>query len=129
MTERQRKQGGFDFDMNINVSVIGNIADKIKLNTTYNTEATFDFENQIKLNYEGKEDDIVQKLEAGNVSFPLPTTLIPGTQSLFGFRTELKFGRLTIGNIFSQQKSETQSLTIEGGAQKRSFEVLSLIHI
>ena len=62
--------------MNINMGVTGNIGDKMKLNTNYNTQATFDFENQVKLNYEGSEDEIVQSVEAGNVSFPQDQTKI-----------------------------------------------------
>ncbi len=123
LTEQQRKQGGFNFDMNINMNVIGKIGEKLKLNTNYNTQATFDFENQIKLEYTGDEDEIIQKIEAGNVSFPLSTTLIQGSQSLFGIGTELKFGRLTIKNVFSQQKSQAETITIENGAQTQQFEV------
>lgn len=123
LTENQRKQGGFDFNMDINANVVGSIGNKLKLNFNYNTQATFDFENQIKLEYTGKEDEIVQKIEAGNVSLPLPTQLIPGTQSLFGIKTALQFGRLTVTSVLSQQKSQTQSIQIEGGAQKRDFEI------
>lgn len=123
LPERARKQGGFDFDMNINMGVTGNIGDKVKLNTNYNTQATFDFENQVKLNYEGTEDEIVQSIEAGNVSFGLPTTLIQGSQTLFGIKTKLKFGRLTWTALMSQQKSKKENIQIEGGAQTRDFEI------
>ena len=123
LPERARKQGGFDFDMNINMGVTGNIGDKVKLNTNYNTQATFDFENQVKLNYEGSEDEIVQSVEAGNVSFGLPTTLIQGSQTLFGIKTKLKFGRLTWTALMSQQKSKKENIQIEGGAQTRDFEI------
>lgn len=123
LTERQRKQGGFDFDMNINMNVVGSIGDKLKLNLSYNTEAQFDFDNQIKLNYEGEDDDIIKKIEAGNVSFPLPTSLINGPQSLFGVRTQLQFGRLTISTVYSQQKSQSQNLSIQDGAQIQEYEV------
>ena len=74
------------------------------LGFNYNTEATFDFENQLNLDYSGKEDDILQKLEAGNVSLPLNSTLISGSQSLFGVKSELKFGRLSVTSVMSQQK-------------------------
>lgn len=123
LTESQRRQGGFDFNMDINANVVGSIGNNLKLNFNYNTQATFDFENQIKLEYRGKEDQIVQGIEAGNVSLPLTTQLIPGTQSLFGIKTELQFGRLTATTILSQQKSQTQSIQIEGGAQRRTFEI------
>ncbi|MFN0275975.1 MAG: cell surface protein SprA [Chitinophagales bacterium] len=125
LTEDQRKQGGFDFNMDINANVLGQIGEKMKLTFNYNTSATFDFENQVKLEYTGFEDEIIQKIEAGNVSLPLTTTLIPGTQSLFGIKTALQFNRLTVTSILSQQKSQTQSIQIEGGAQKRDFEIFA----
>jgi cell surface protein SprA len=125
LTENQRRQGGFDFNMDINANVIGSIGNNLKLNFNYNTQATFDFENQIELKYQGKEDQIVRGISAGNVSLPLTTQLIPGTQSLFGIKTEFQFGRLTMTNILSQQKSQTQSIQIEGGAQKREFEIFA----
>lgn len=123
LTEDQRKQGGFDFDMDINANVLGQIGEKLKLTFNYNTSATFDFENQVKLEYTGFEDEIIQKIEAGNVSLPLPTSLIPGTQSLWGIKTQLQFGRLTWTTLLSQQRSQTQSIQIEGGAQRREFEL------
>ncbi len=123
LPERARRQGNFDFDMNINMSVVGQIGDKMKLNTNYNTQATFDFENQVKLNYEGTEDEIVQLLEAGNVSFPLNSQLIQGSQSLFGIKSKLKFGRLTVTSVVSQQQSKRENITIQGGAQMRDFEI------
>jgi cell surface protein SprA len=120
---RQRKQGGFDFDMNINLNVIGKIADYVQLGIKYNTQANFDFQNEIKTQYEGKEDDIIKKIEAGNVNFSLPTQLISGSQQLFGVRAELQFGKLRINSVISSQRSQKQSITIEGGAQIQNFEV------
>ncbi len=123
LTERQRRQGGFNFDMNINMNVVGKIGDLMKLNVNYNTEANFNFENEIKLEYTGEEDDIIQKIEAGNIDFPLSTSLINGRQSLFGAKTQLQFGRMTITSVFSQQKSKSESITIENGAQTQEFEI------
>lgn len=121
--ERQRRQGGFDFDMNIQMNVTGSIGDKLKLGTSYNTQATFDFENQMKLEYAGGEDDIIQKIEAGNVSLPLKSSLIQGSQSLFGVKTELKFGRMTLTGVASQQKSRRNEIQIQGGSQIQNFDV------
>ncbi|MDX2003237.1 MAG: cell surface protein SprA [Chitinophagales bacterium] len=125
LTLQARKQGGFDFNMNINMNVVGSIGDLLKVNLAYNTGASFDFENQIKLKYEGKEDDIIKIVEAGNVSFPLQTSLIQGPQSLFGVHTKLQFGRLSISNVFSQQRSQTQNLTVQNGAQTSKYEVFA----
>ena len=102
----QRRITTFDFDQKIQLNVIGNIGEKLKLTTSYNTEATFDFENQMKLEYTGYEDEIIKKLEAGNVSLSLPTTLISGVQSLFGVKTELQFGKLYVTGLISKQKGE-----------------------
>ncbi|MCH8330721.1 MAG: cell surface protein SprA [Bacteroidetes bacterium] len=123
LTDKQRKTGSFNFDMNINISVIGKIGDKLKLTTSYNTQASFDFENQMKLEYSGTEDEIIKKIEAGNVSLPLSTSLIQGSQSLFGIKTQLQFGRLTVTSLISQQKAKAEELTIENGAQTQTFEV------
>ena len=123
LTEQQRKQGGFQFDMNIQMNVVGKIGDKLKLTTNYNTQSSFDFENQVKLEYTGYQDEIIKKIEAGNVSLPLPTTLIQGSQSLFGLKTQLQFGRLTLTSVISQQKSQTQNITVQGGAQTQTFAI------
>nr|WP_224746314.1 cell surface protein SprA [Mucilaginibacter glaciei] len=115
---RQRKQFNFNFDQRIQLNVTGNIGDKLKITTNYNTEAQFQFENQIKLDYTGHPDEIIQKIEAGTVSLPLSTTLISGSQALFGVKTKLKFGKLDITSIFSQQRSQSKNITITNGSQQ-----------
>ncbi|MBK6883752.1 MAG: hypothetical protein IPH05_12585 [Flavobacteriales bacterium] len=57
----QRRITTFNFDQRIQLNLVGNIGDKLKINTNYNTQATFDFENQVKLDYTGYEDEIIQK--------------------------------------------------------------------
>jgi cell surface protein SprA len=123
LTEEQRKTTSFDFQEKIQMNVIGKIGDKLKLTTSFNTESTFDFENQMKLEYTGYEDEIIKKLEIGNVSLPLNGTLITGSQSLFGFKTQLQFGRTTITGILSQQKSTASEIEVRGGAQTSEFDV------
>lgn len=120
---RQRKISVFDFNQKIQLNVVGNIGDKLKLTTSYNTEATFDFENQMKLEYTGYPDEIIQKIEAGNVSLPLNGSLITGSQSLFGLKTELKFGKLNITSVFSQQKGKRTDIQVKGGAQQSNYEI------
>ncbi len=113
----------FDFDMKVQLGVTGQIGNKLKIGITYNTEATFDFENQTKLAYTGDDDDIIKLIEAGNVSLPLTGTLITGSSSLFGVKTQLQFGKLTVTSVLSQQKGQTQNIEIQGGAQANNFEV------
>ncbi|MDF3077925.1 MAG: sprA [Sphingobacteriaceae bacterium] len=121
--ERQRKQGNFDFDQRIQMNLVGQIGEKLRITTNYNTEAQFDFENQMKLDYTGRPDEIIQKIEAGNVSLPLSSTLISGSQALFGLKTQLQFGRMNVTTIFSQQKSQTKEITIANGSQQNEFSL------
>ena len=119
----QRSITTFNFDQRIQMNLVGNIGDKLKISTSYNTEATFDFENQVKLDYTGYEDEIIQKIEAGNVSLPLNGTLIQGSQSLFGLKTELRFGKLTATAIWSQEKGQRRNVQVAGGAQTSNFNI------
>jgi cell surface protein SprA len=123
LPEKMRKTTTFDFQEKIQMNVTGQIGDKMKIATNYNTEASFEFENKMNLVYEGKEDEIIQKIEAGNVSLPLSGSLISGSQSLFGIKTELQFGRLNVTTVFSQQKGKSQVVEVQGGAQVQDFEV------
>ncbi len=123
LPENLRKNVSFDFDEKIQMNVTGTVGTKLKMDVNYNTEATFDFENQMRLNYEGDEDEIVKKVEAGNVSMPISNTLITGGQNLFGLKAQLQFGKLTVTSVFSQQKGETSVVQMENGAQKQEFDL------
>ena len=122
LPSNQRSSTTFDFDQQIQLNVTGKIGEKLKLTTAYNTQATFDFENQMKIEYTGYEDEIIQKIEAGNVSLPLKGSLITGSQTLFGIKTELRFGRLTVTSVLSQEKGERKEINVQGGAQIQDFE-------
>lgn len=121
LPESARRTGGFDFNMNANLQVVGNIGDKLKLPISYNTLANFDFENQLKLDYTGSSDEIIKKVEAGNVSFTTPSTLMTGAQSLFGIKTKLQFGRLTVTAVLANQRSQKQTVNSQGGASVTTF--------
>ncbi|MEO7801104.1 MAG: cell surface protein SprA, partial [Ginsengibacter sp.] len=123
LPERARKNGGFDFDMAAQLSVNANIGDKLKFPIAYNTLANFDFSNQLKLDYSGLDDEILKRFEAGNISFPSKSTLIPGAQSLFGIKTELQFGKLYVTTVLANQKSQRQSVNLQGGAAAQTFEI------
>ncbi len=121
---RQQTNSTFNFDQTIQLNVTGKIGDAMTLGVNYNTDATFDFENQMKLQWEACDEDmILRNIEAGNVSLPLTGSLISGSQNLFGVKAVTQFGRLRVTGIFSQQKSESESVTTQGGAQITQFEV------
>lgn len=120
---RNRKTTSMDFDEKINLSVNGKVGDKVNMNLNYNTDATFDFDSQnMKLKYEGKEDEIIKLVEGGNVSFPSNSSLVKGASSLFGIRTDLQFGKLTLQAVVSQKKSSSKSVSSKGGVQLTPFE-------
>lgn len=123
LPERARKNGGLDFDMAANLNVIGNIGDKMKFPISYNTLSTFDFENQLKLDYSGGAEDIFKKIEIGNTSFASKGTLIPGAQQLFGVKTQLQFGKLWLSTVFASQRSQRQSAGFKGGSSTTPFEI------
>ncbi len=125
---RQQRVGGFDFDMNIQMNVVGKIGEKLNLSTQFNNNATFDFENQMKLDYNStkfNEDEIIRSIEAGNVALPLKSTLIQGSNALFGVKTELQFGYLKLTALASQQKSRRKEIELKGGKELQLFELKS----
>ena len=119
----ERSYTSFDFDENIQINLNAKIGDIIDFSINQNTKATFDFENTKKIKYEGKEDDILQLFEAGDVSFPLNTTLIRGSRQLFGFHTKLKFGKLSFDAVLSQKETSTENIQVQGGASSHEFEI------
>ncbi|MEI6947830.1 cell surface protein SprA [Paraflavisolibacter sp. H34] len=123
LPERARRTGGFDFPMNVQLQVDANIGDKIKLPINYNTLANFDFENQLKLDYRGKDDELLKVFQAGNVNFSSKSTLIPGAQSLFGVKTQLQFGKLFVTGILANQRSQRQTLGLQGGSATQTFNL------
>src|SRR5574344_1038631 len=113
----------FDFEENFQINLTAKIGDLVSFDFNWNTQATFDFENQRKLKYEGKEDDILQLLEVADISFPLNTTLIKGSQQLLGVHSKLKFGKLTVDAVAIQKETSTENLQVQGGASTQEFEI------
>lgn len=119
-----RKKTYFDFDQKIQANINAKVGDKLNFSMNYNTDATFDFDSQkLKLQYEGKEDEIIKNIEAGNVSMTTGSSLIKGSAALFGVKTTLQFGKLTATALISQQESESKTINTKGGAQTTSFEI------
>ena len=124
LPERNRKTSAVDFDEKINLNVSGKVGDKMNMNLNYNTDATFDFDTKnLKLRYEGKEDEIIKLVEAGNVTFPSNNSLVKGASSLFGVRTDMQFGKLKLQTVLSQKNSTTKSVASKGGTQLTPFEL------
>ncbi|MEG1580218.1 MAG: cell surface protein SprA, partial [Bacteroidaceae bacterium] len=120
---RQRNTFGFDFNEKVNVSVNAKVGDKLDMNLNYNSDATFDFDTEnLKLKYEGKEDEIIKLIEAGNISMPTNSSLIRGASSLFGVRADMQFGKLKLQTVISQKKSTSKNVSASGGTQLTTYD-------
>jgi cell surface protein SprA len=123
---RNRSNLSFDFNQRISMSLMGKVGTRLNVNANYDTQSTFAFQNLFKLEYAPSEDDIIQKIEVGNVSMPLNSSLIRGAQSLFGVKTQLQFGKTTVTGVFSEQKSQTKSVVSQGGGTIQDFDIFAL---
>ena len=123
LSERNRSSLTFDFDQQISASIVAKVGTRLRFAAQFDTQSTFNFQNQVKLEYLPNEDDILQKIEVGNISMPVKNSLIVGAQSLFGLKTELQFGKTKITGVIAEQKSETRSVSAEGGSTIQEFEL------
>ncbi len=123
---RNRQAIAFDFQQRISMALNGKVGTRLNVNANYDTQSTFAFQNLIKLEYTPTEDDILQKIEVGNVNLPLNTSLIKGAQSLFGVKAQFQFGRTTVTGVFSEQKSQTRQVTAQGGGTLQDFDLFAL---
>ena len=120
---RQQRNGAFNFDQQISLNVVGKVGEKLEITANFDNNNTFDFQNNLRVVYSGYEEEIIKKIEIGNVSMPVSNSLISGAQSLFGIKTELQFGKLFVTTIASQQRGRSETIAIESGFQGREFEV------
>ncbi len=125
ISEKNRRNTTFDFDQQITASINAKVGTRLNVYANYDTQSTFDFQNQVKLEYTPNEDDILQKIEIGNVSMPIKNSLISGAQNLFGLRTEMQFGKTRVSAVIAEQKSQAKKVNAEGGSSITEFELLA----
>ncbi|MBX2901132.1 MAG: cell surface protein SprA [Cyclobacteriaceae bacterium] len=125
---RQQRNGGFEFDQQINLSVQGKVGEKLAVTTNFDNNNSFDFQNNMKVEYTGFKEDILKKLEIGNVSLPLNNSLITGSQNLFGVKAQMQFGKLYVTALATTQRGKQSSIKINGStngaSQGRPFEIV-----
>lgn len=121
--EPQRKQVDPTFEQNLKLNIQGTIGDKLSIQTDWDTERDFDFMNRLNIVYEGYEDEIVKRLELGNVSMQTGNSLIRGGSALFGVKSIAQVGSLTLTSVLSQQEGEGNTETITGGAQEQDISI------
>ncbi len=123
LNKRQQRYGGFEFDQNIALNLVGKVGEKLKMNINWNTGATFEFENVVKIDYTGLDHEILQDVDAGTISFPLKGSLIQGSQNIFGFKTVMKFGKLDVTSVLAQQRGKSEEQEFKNGASTREMEI------
>ncbi|MBE0570979.1 MAG: cell surface protein SprA [Ignavibacteriaceae bacterium] len=111
-----------DFKQQVQINVSGTIGDKLNINADWNTERTFEYENQLKIKYTGYDDEIIQSIEAGNVSMQTPS-LIGGAEALFGVKALFKMGPFKLTALASQKKGETKEVAVSGGSTSQEYSV------
>ncbi|BDD02769.1 T9SS outer membrane translocon Sov/SprA [Aureibacter tunicatorum] len=121
----QQKTGGFEFDMQMSMNLVGTVGEKLKVTANFDNNNAFDFQNDMKVEYTGFDEEIIKKIEVGNVSLGVNNSLINGAQNLFGLKTQLQFGRLYVTAVAATQRGKTESVSINanGDAQGRNFEI------
>ncbi len=123
LRERHRKLWGLDFEQNFNLNVVGKIGERGRVTANFSSEGEFDFENQIKFDYLGKPDDILQRLEIGNVNFATRSQLLGGTEALFGIKTQLQIGKLNFTGVLSQKRADKQEIIINNGKSQQQVNI------
>ncbi|WP_460319035.1 T9SS outer membrane translocon Sov/SprA [Algoriphagus taiwanensis] len=120
---RQQQNGGFNFQQQIQMAVNGSLGEKMKIAANFDSNNSFDFQNQLKVEYDGFDEDIIQSIEIGNVSMPVQNRLIQGAQNLFGVKTQMRFGKLNVTAVASTQRGRRDNLVIDANGQGRAFDI------
>ena len=111
----QQRNGGFNYNQQISMNVVGKVGEKLAVTANFDNNNTFDYQNNLKIEYTGYEEDIIKKIEIGNVSMPVANSLMSGGQSLFGVKTQLQFGKLYVTGLASRQQGSTKTQTFNQG--------------
>jgi cell surface protein SprA len=112
-----------DFAQEVQINVSGTIGDKLNILADWNTQRTFEYENQLRIKYTGYDDEVVQSVEAGNVSLSTNSSFISSSSALFGIKAAFQFGPLKMTAIASQKKGQIQEKNITGGSQETEFNI------
>ncbi len=130
-----------DIQQRIQLGLLGKVGENLQLKANYDTQSGFAFENRLNLVWQAKgtwkdlqskgledkttggEDKIIKRIEFGNVNMPLSTSLIRGSESLFGLKTEFQLGKTTGTLVFSQQQGEARTIVAQGGGMMNTFKL------
>lgn len=138
---QNRTSFNFDIEQRIQLGLLGKVGENLRLRANYDTQSGFAFENRMNVAWEAKggwqdlvekglgqekgdpEDKIIKKVEFGNINMPLSTSLIRGSESLMGLKTEFQLGKTRGTVVLSQQEGEARNIVVQGGGVMNSFKV------
>nr|WP_245707137.1 cell surface protein SprA [Epilithonimonas hungarica] len=138
---QNRTSFAINIQQRIQLGITGKVGENLQLKANYDTQSGFAFENRMNMVWQAKgswkdlqskglnekgqdpEDKIIKRVEVGNISMPLSTSLIRGSQSLFGLKTEFQLGKTTGTLVFSQQQGEAKTIVAQGGGTMSTFKV------
>lgn len=112
-----------DFSQDLQLNLDGTVGNKLHIMANWDTQNQFNYENQVNLRYTGYSDEVVKSVEAGNVSMSTPSSFIGNSQALFGIKTKLQFGPLTLTALASQQKGQSKTLSVSNGSSSQTFSL------
>lgn len=124
---KEQEKTNFKFDQKQQLNVQGKVGEKITVSLDQNSERDFDWENTIRVDYDGDEDDILQKLEIGNIALTLPSTefvtFSGQNKGLFGIKALTQLGPLNITSIASLERTKKQSEKYKGTSEVKTNQI------
>src|SRR5206468_1533016 len=89
------------------IRTAGVVGERLHVDVDFDSQREFDANNNLHVWYEGLEDEVLRRVEAGNVTFQTPpsrfiTAGVPANN--FGVQAIAQFGALELRGIVAQQK-------------------------
>ena len=120
LNSSESKSWDLDINQTQKFNVEGKVGEKLRVNVKQDSEADFDWQNNMIITYEGDENEIIQEVEAGNISLNLPSTQFVNvgsgkSEGLFGIKMINRFGPLEVQGIISRQEVKKASQSFKPG--------------
>ncbi len=127
-TNNTNQSNTFQIEQKQAFKIEGKIGDRISIQVDQDSERDFDFENNMEIYYTGNEDEIIQRVEAGNISLSLPGTKLAmfsgQNNGLFGLKALAKIGPVDITAIASLERGRKEKLSFNNGSNEASETII-----
>ncbi len=113
-------------DFQFGVQLAGEVTERIHVDVDYDETREFSATNNVNVYYQGRQGELLQRVEVGDVSFDLPdsrflTQGIPAGN--FGFRADGEAGPFSLQTVWAEQSGDLSSRTfrLSGFGDDRAF--------